>query len=287
MELRCSSISLPLFYISSRSQSGGKITFNCLDRMAYADEPISGISVMNGKVQTSAVLEHMALVCGFKGVRISIPDWLTYVPQSKIEGVAFDQFLEELSSLMCGVWFVNANNELDFLPFANSFEALDITEHTALDYGAKYSPKGVLITNGETEYARGATEYSYDTIQINSDLGCDDAAAELWNRINGVSCDSVSCSKAVLDSVPNIGASATFAQGGTFRISSIRATITSGGIIAALSVAAPGGSEIGQRTKLRRALDNKPDFNKQYGTMLHTAYQGIILIDGEEKINSG
>lgn len=287
VKIKCSGVNLPLFYINSRSQSEGKTTFNCLDRMAYTDEPIRGISVKDGKVQTSAVFEYMAIVCGFEGDRISIPEWLTYLPQEKIEGVSFDQFLEEISTIMCGVFYVNQNNELAFLHFGDYHDLIYITKHTALDYGTKYSPSGVLIVNGDTEYARGNTEYTYDTIQINSDLGCDEAAAELWERIKDVSCDAVNCSKAVIDTIPNIGASAEFAQGGTFRIGSIRASITCGGIVASLAAAAPGGSEIGQRTKLRRALDNKPDFNKQYGAMLHTAYQGIILVDGEETVNSG
>lgn len=255
--------------------------------MAFTDELISGISVNDEKVQTSAVLEHMAIECGFEGVRFSIPDWLTRIPQTKIEGTSFAQFLEELSNVVCGVWFVNADNELAFLPYGESYDSLTVEEHTALDYGEKYSPAGVLISNGEAEYARGTTEYSYNTIQISSDLGCDEAAAEIWDRIKSAKSDAVRCSNAVIDTVPNIGAEVSFGQGGTYRISSIRASISCGGITASLSASSPGGSEISQRSKLKRTLDAKLDINKQYGNMLHTPYQGIILVDGEERVNSG
>lgn len=281
-------VNLPTFYVSNRQKGGGKIVFTCLDRMAFTDEEIAGVEVKDGKVKTAAVLQSMADVCGLPpSINFSVPGWLTDIPAEKIEGISFSQFLEEISEVVCGAWYINSTDELSFLPFGESADFMSIDDHTALIYGDERTYTGVMVRNGSNVFVRGDTTYAYDTIQIDSDLGCDDAAKEIWNRIRNKSFFAVDCTQAIINDIPDICPSVEFAQGGTFRIPSVRISISSGGMVASFTASGAEGSEIGHRSKLSKTLDSKVAMNKKAGCMMFTPYQGIILVDGEEIINSG
>lgn len=181
------------------------------------------------------------------------------------------------------------HNYLVFLPFALSNGAIEVTEHTALNRGINYQVKGLRVVNGADTWEKGSTTYSYDTIQINSDLATEDTAEYIWENMVNAVLNSVKCQTAMIPYIPVIGTVAKFAQDDTeeYRLTSIRATFSGGYIKAELSAAAPTSSEISQRAKLARVLDSKVSLNTQNGCMIHTAYQGVILVDSKEVKNSG
>ncbi|MGN1088966.1 MAG: hypothetical protein ACI4Q6_01075, partial [Huintestinicola sp.] len=201
--------SLPVYYVSQRSSSNGKTTFTCLDRLAFADETIT-LSEPTGKepiinsdtVSTSELLNRCVSVCGFVGYSCSIPPWLTSMKKTSVEGTSYSQLLDKLANVLCGCWYVDDYNYLVFLPFAVSHGAIEVTEHTALNRGINYQVKGLRVVNGADTWEKGSTTYSYDTIQINSDLATEDTAEYIWENMANKELDSVKCQTAIIPYVP-------------------------------------------------------------------------------------
>lgn len=70
------------------------------------------------------------------------------------------------------------------------------------------------------------------------------------------------------------------------RAGSLTADISSAGIFAEVSNPEPSGSEIGVRGRNLRDLDARLKLGVS-GAMIFTKYQGVVLTDGEETVNSG
>ena len=280
-------LDLPTYYIDSRKVSGGTVSVTALDRMAYTDEPFPDetITYDNDKAQTSAVMDVIAQKCGFSGYSVSIPQWLANISKSLCEGRSCASILEDLSIVLCGYWYVAADNKLAFRAYGDSSGEMAVADHTALDIGDEYTAKGVRVTSEKNTYERGSTLYSYDTIQISSELGTDEAAADIWSRAAGKYYDSVSCSDCVMDFIPLPSCDVSFAQNSsrTYRIMDISARISCSGIIGSLSTSAPSGSEISRRGRIERSVDDKLTKGKKYGKARITAYQGIIYEEDDEE----
>ena len=277
---------LPTFYIDSRVQSGSSVTLSCLDRMAYTDETFLSEWVTadaDKKVKTSAVIDKITEKCGFGShAGYSIPSYITDIDIALIEGRSCADILSMLGDLQCGCWYCAAGNELTYMPMGMSSGSIDVAEHTALKLSNKYRPAGVRVVNGAKIYERGDTTYAYDTIIINSDIGCDQTAADVYSRISGRSFDAVSCEKCVIGTdIPYICCDVRFAEYDTvYRITGINASIGGTGVMYSLSANAPTGGEISRRSKLARAIADAGNGKK--GNMMITPYQGIIYLEDEE-----
>ncbi|MGN0665023.1 MAG: hypothetical protein ACI4KF_00710 [Huintestinicola sp.] len=277
---------LPTFYIDSRVQSGSTARLTCLDRMAYTDETFLSEWVdldADKKVKTSAVIDKITEKCGFGGhAGYSIPSYITDIDIAFIEGRSCADILSMLGDLQCGCWYCAAGNELTYMPMGSSSGSMAVTEHTSLKLSDEYRPAGVRVVNGSKDYERGDTTYAYDTIIINSDMGCDQTAADVFGRISGKYFDAVSCEKCVIGTdIPYICCDVKFAENDTvYRITGVTAYIEGTGIMCSLTANAPTGGEISRRSKLARAIDNAGNGKK--GNMMITPYQGIIYLEDEE-----
>lgn len=274
-------VDLPKYYIDSRTAKDGTVSVTALDRMAYTDKDfdIGWVDVDSGdRVQTSAVLGVIAIKCGFAGYAAVIPDWLGSLPKAMVGGVSCATILENLSTVMCGFWYTSNGNELAFLSYGTASGNMPVSEHSALAIGDEYTAQGVRVTNGSSVYERGSTMYDYDTLQISSELAVDDTAADIWGNAEGKAYDAVSCSDCVLTFIPFPGCDVTFGQfpSRSYRIMSVTAKLSSGGIMGSLTTSAPSGGEISRRGRLTRTVNGKVTEGGRYGNSRITS-DGIIF----------
>lgn len=274
-------VDLPKYYIDSRTAKDGTVRVTALDRMAYTDKDfdIGWVDVDSGdRVQTSAVLSVIAIKCGFTGYAAVIPDWLSEMPASLLRGASCATILETLSTVMCGFWYTSNGNELAFRAYGTASGDMTAAEHSALELGDEYTAQGVRVTNGSTVYERGSTMYDYDTLQISSELATDDTAAGIWDNAEGKAYDAVSCSDCVMQFIPFPACDVTFGQfpNRTYRIMSVTAKLSSGGIMGSLTTSAPSGGEISRRGRLARTVNGKVTEGGRYGNSRITS-DGIMF----------
>lgn len=275
-------LDLPKYYIDSRPTKNGTVSVTALDRMAYTDKPFESdwVEYDSGDMAlTSAVLSVIAIKCGFTGYGASIPSWLSKLPMAMVTNTSCASILEALSVVLCGYWYTSSDNELAFRAYGTASGDMSITDHSALEVGDEYTASGVRVTNGDKVFERGSTLYSYETLQISSELADDNTAADIWANAEGKPYDAVSCTDCVLPFIPFPSCDVTFAQfpNRKYRIMSVTAKISYDGIMGSLSTSSPSGGEISRRGRLERTVNGKISEGVRYGNSRITADKGIVF----------
>ena len=135
-------------------------------------------------------------------------------------------------------------------------------------------------------YVAGDASRKYDSINIESDIASQAGCSEIFSRAEAYTHTAYSCQRCRLSSIPPTGGRIIFQGSGTYRAGSLAADISSAGIFAEVSNPEPSGSEIGVRGRNLRDLDARLKLGVS-GAMIFTKYQGVVLTDGEETVNSG
>ncbi|MBQ5331764.1 MAG: hypothetical protein J6K92_00680 [Oscillospiraceae bacterium] len=271
---------LPTFYIDDRHKSRGVYSVTCLDRLAFADIdfPYSSFLEGEGPLPIADVVQNIINVVKFKGLT-GIPAWLTEIPREKLQGSCSD-ILSFIAECCCGFFYMTDDDVCTFAPFGSFSSTMSVSKHTALDIGIDYSPNGILCTDGNgRQYSRGGVGYSFDTVQINSDLISNEGCEEIWKRIDGKTYTQYSCDTCILPSVPYPAVKISYAQGYELITQDINCEITKNGIFGSLRGNAPSDGEIGSRHRLTR---NRVEYGKKCGNIINSKYQGIIVVDDEE-----
>ena len=310
---------LPTYYIDNRSKSKGVVSVTCLDRLAFADIdfPIGSIDTSRydelnakkdkmlseyksggiSKAEYMAFLKQLELAKkAYENVPISdiidiivntvgfadltgIPAWITTIKREKLEANCSD-ILSFIADCCCGFFYMTEDDVCTFAPFGSFTSTMSVSKHTALDIGIDYSPNGILCTDGNgRQYSRGGVGYSFDTVQINSDLISNEGCEEIWSRIDGKTYTQYSCDTCILPSVPYPAVKISYAQGYELITQDINCEITRNGIFGSLRGNAPSDGEIGSRHRLTR---NRVEYGKKCGNIINSKYQGIIVVDDEE-----
>lgn len=223
------------------------------------------------------VREIIISLVGFSDIT-GIPSWLTEIPRAKLQCTC-SEILSFIAECCCGFFYMTDDNVCTFVPYGSYSASMAVKEHTALDIGIDYKANGILCTNGSgVQYSMGNVGYSYDTLQINSDLITQTGCEEIWGRASGKTVTQFKCDKAVVSSVPYPAELINFAQGYDLIAHSVSCKITACGIIASLTGNAPSDGEIGSRHRLTR---NKVELGKKSGNIMHTKYQGLIVLEDE------
>jgi hypothetical protein len=278
------------YYIDSRSQSGGVVTVTCLDRMAFTDETFPYDS-LDGSVPDDVplgtvmalILDTVGELKGWGGV----PSWLSTYPKGELRDITCADILTKISEGVCGIWYITDDCNLQFLPYGNSSGSANADAHTVLDMGCEFTAAGIRCTDGEGEtFTRGDASRKYDSLSVSSSLVTDEGCAEIWERAKGYTHKAYRCEKCRLDGIPPTGGDIVYAGSGSLSAGSVTASISCAGIYAEVANPEPSSSEIGTRGRNLRELDGKAALGKS-GTMIYTKYQGVILTDGKETVNSG
>lgn len=289
VDIRGSGILLPTYFVSERDTDGETITFTCLDKLAFADDTIETDSLNtdgDGNVSIYEIFSQMESKYGIIG---GAPFTDEKISREMVEDCTFTALLDKLSVSYCGFWYITNLSNLAFLKFGEKQGVIDISEHSALKRSEVISYKGLRVVNGSSWWEHGDTSLVYDTLIINSELSTKETAERTWKQIEGKIFRGFKCQNAFLEYTPALGNIAKFEQDpdNEYRITSITMTFEGGYIAASLSGDVPNCSEISRPTKLKRLFDEKVDLNKTYGCTQHTPYQGDIVIDSEEVVNSG
>lgn len=310
---------LPTYYIDNRTKSKGVVSVTCLDRLAFADIdfPLDSIDTSRydeltaqkesmlsdyksgniTKAAYMAFLNQLELaekeydnvpISDIRSIIINtvgfsdltgIPPWITSIKREKLECACSD-VLNFIAECCCGFFYMTDDDVCTFVPYGSYSASMAVKEHTALDIGIDYKANGILCTDGNgVQYSRGSVGYSYDTLQINSDLITNEGCEEIWSRAKDKTITQFKCDKAVVSSVPYPAELINFAQGYEFIAHSINCKITACGIIASLTGNAPSDGEIGSRHRLTR---NRVEYGKKCGNIINSKYQGIIVCEDEE-----
>lgn len=271
---------LPTFYIDDRKKSKGVVSVICLDRLAFADIDFPYTNFLNGDapLPISEVVQNIVNVVKFKAIT-GIPSWLNEIPREKIQGSCAD-ILNYIAECCCGFFYMTDDDVCTFAPFGSFTSTMSVKKHTALDIGIDYTPNGIICTDGTgKQYTRGGVGYSFDTVQINSDLISNEGCEEIWKRIDGKTYTQYSCDTCILPSVPYPAVKISYAQGYELITQDINCEITKNGIFGSLRGNAPSDGEIGSRHRLTR---NRVEYGKKCGNILFSKYQGPIVLEDEE-----
>lgn len=271
---------LPTYYIDNRTKSKGVVSVTCLDRLAFADIdfPLELVEKEYDNVPISDIRSIIINTVGFSDLT-GIPPWITSIKREKLECSCSD-VLNFIAECCCGFFYMTNDDVCTFVPYGSYSASMAVKEHTALDIGIDYKANGILCTDGNgVQYSRGSVGYSYDTLQINSDLITNEGCEEIWSRAKDKTITQFKCDKAVVSSVPYPAELINFAQGYEFIAHSINCKITACGIIASLTGNAPSDGEIGSRHRLTR---NRVEYGKKCGNIINSKYQGIIVCEDEE-----
>lgn len=278
------------YYIDTRTQSGGVVTVTCLDRMAFMDEDFPCSSLDSSVPEDVPINTVMGLIVqtvkeltGYGG----IPSWLSTFPKAELAGATCADVLTKISEACCGIFYISDEQSLQFLPYGNTSGQVNADVHTVLDMGCEFTAAGVRCVDGDGNIiTRGDASRKYDSINISSGLISGAGCEEIWERAQDYTHKAYSCQRCRLDAVPPTGGTVNFAGSGVLRAGSLTASISRAGIFAEVSNPEPSGSEIGTRGRNIRETDSKVNYGRS-GAMVFTKYQGVILTDGKETVNSG
>lgn len=256
---------LPTFYIDKRSYDDGVWTVECLDRCAFLDMPIKGLTASSGKYLMSAVFTKMSTDCG---CTVSAPAGLpTYIEQEKIDGQTYQSVLQSISEAYCGFWCSHYTNTIEFVPYSQEQSGESITDYSKIhDYG-EFEYSSVTVSDGKNTQTFGS---SAPELKISNDF-VDISNATLYNGIVGSTFKGWSVDKAIIPSanMPLIGGYLTM-NNVKHRITKTSAYIAGDKLVVSAGSDIPQYGEINRRGLLQQRLDNAVSTNKTYCTIKPT-----------------
>lgn len=238
---------VPVFYVSSRKPSGGRLSFTCYDRAMFtsakctleesdftAEEDSSGgdsssdsdSNCSSGSsnssdkknkpkfASVSAVLANIKSICGFTEIAAGdiIGTKITKCPKDKVFGRTAKEILSDLAEAACGCFFVQGG-VLTFLPFAcgASSALFSADKYSSIEYGLTKVCGSVIMTDGSRTYASGGDTDAYHTMKISSVYASEELAGAVIGAIQNKSYRAWSC-RALVSTYPAPGAGITFGE---------------------------------------------------------------------------
>lgn len=277
---------VPNYYVSSRSKKGVSVTFRCYDRCMFTDQPleITSSSFTNNKISHSAVLALIVEQCGFT-------DWASAdtVPNLMLDindvmGKTCRNILELISSAWCG-FFKASGTVLTFIPFGTAYPAGSVaSDNAAVSVGSVKGPiTKVVMLNGSTTYTAGTSGADVlNTLRVQSSLASQALADAILDRVSNYTYTAWECEKCVMQSIGDIDAQITLADGTTVVPNSLTYCFAGTGVYLTCGRNDVTENEFDYDGALTRAINQRiKDGEKLGNNTLITRYQGIIHL-GEE-----
>lgn len=209
---------VPVFYVSSRKPSGGRLSFTCYDRAMFtsakctlaesdfteADETAdtSGSDSSSKKkskpkfAPISTVLANIKEICGFTDIAAGdiIGTKITRCPKDKVFGKTAKEILSGLAEAACGCFFVQGG-VLTFMPFACGAvsAAFPADDYSTVEYGLAKSCDSVIMTDGSRTFASGGDTDAYHTMKINTVYASEELAGAVIGSLAGKSYRAWNC----------------------------------------------------------------------------------------------
>lgn len=279
-------LSIPKFYINTRKKHGSTVSFVCYDCMAFAEQVCSlseNAFDSDDLIQTQTVLSTICSQCGLGTAENqgSLTVYAPYLDKADVYGKSCRSILEMLSVIVCGEWYITAENNLRFLPFASAggiISEQNIVSQANSDSGfARDAYKCVKVTGGETTYIGGdQTADALHTLSISTNYAVQAMATDLFDRLKSFNYQPFSCAKMQLKAPVDIGMQITTLDGGSYYINSVKLTPSAAGLFAEVACNDVSESEFTYFGYLQRQItDSIKDSERLSGTLI-TRYQGVL-----------
>ncbi len=228
------------------------------------------------------------------GQKLNVPvagftDTARKIDIEALPGTSCSQWLQSISAVNCGFFYISNTNELKFTVFRNFTDSISLDAekdaYTKPDMGETVNVEGFII------YGDGGRVYDHSLgadyiLEINGGSLVNERTAEkLEHIIEGAKYTYGTIDKAIITMLPHVNALWKDSSAEKpFLINNISATISSCGIIASLSANQAGVGEIGQymgqiSRQVEAAIKSGERINKN---CMITKYQGTIWLDDEE-----
>lgn len=285
------SLELPDFWLDTHTVHNDRIDFVCYDRMAFAD--CTKFTEKDIELFSSDTAEAQEIV-NLIGQKLNVPvagftDTARKIDIEALPGTSCSQWLQSISAVNCGFFYISNSNELKFSTFCGFTDSIRLDAekdaYTAPDMGETVDVNGFIV------YGDGGKIYDHSLgadyiLEINGGSLVNERTAEkLEHIIEGAKYTYGTIDKAIITMLPHVNALWKDSSAEKpFLINNISATVSSYGIIASLSANQAGVGEIGQymgqiSRQVEAAIKSGERINKN---CMITKYQGTIWLDEDD-----
>lgn len=265
---------LPTFYIDKRTKNNGIWTVECVDRAAFLDRPITGLTATGDTYSMSAIQSRCAAECGFTSVEFPSAVLSASVPKASIDGKTYQQLLQELSEVYCGFFFVSGGTALNFQSFSQTLSTDTATAWGSISDNGEFTYNCVNVVNGAKTAKIGSGIFELD---INNEYA-DTTNTSLYYSLTNTTFYGWNVDNYVgIGDMPYVGARITFGTA-IFRATRLDAHISGGKLVISAGGDIPQYGEINRKGLLQRRLDDMVSTTKVYNTVIVTPHQGPIAV---------
>lgn len=280
------------YYVSSRSYSGDRVSFTCIDRSYTADRKFEipsdkyiNVYDKDGKITATYaliadVMDSIISVCGYSGYSDMSGILTAVVPKidkNKLDGRSCRDILDELTRTCASFAMVqgdtgsgNVQGILVFIPMnvgAASVYTADKGKYDKLRLGGIKKVNAVELSSGCKNYSAGSASSPFNTLAIETPYASEAAAGAVYGMLKDYEYRAWECDKMLLDSFIPLPSSIIKFPEGDMYVNHCSVFLTSSGIYASMGRNAVSEDEIGYLNRTERAESALPYWRceKQHG----------------------
>ena len=214
--LTVSGVSLPKFYLSSKTPNGSAIKVTCYDRTIFSDiaTGITEDDMTDGSMSTDALITRLE---NELGCSIAVGDIIPAIPKvskDKIIGKKIREIISGLAEAACG-YFAIVSDVLTFIPFLyegvlhSSVEAL---RYSNIVYGLSKPVTGITLTDGSRVFSSGTALDPAANLDINTVYASSELMGMLVSAYEGKTYRAWGCSHVLINDYPPPGGVFSFGE---------------------------------------------------------------------------
>lgn len=212
VKLVCSNgMSVPIFYINSRNDSGTKISFICSDRSYRVDREIQLEESQfddDGYMNIGNILNHICSVCQFSGYNpgeFIIDGVISKMHKDEVLGKKCRNVLDDISRACAGCWTIHSDNGSEVsgnlvLAAVESgiTSAITVSKYSTIYYSGTKSFGKIIAYCGDEVYDDGSSGTVFGTVEIETSFASE-ICTPLYNRLKNYKYKAWSCERFLLD----------------------------------------------------------------------------------------
>ena len=270
------------YYVSSRSYSGDRVSFTCIDRSYTADRKFEipsdkyiNVYDKDGKITATYaliadVMDSIISVCGYSGYSDMSGILTAVVPKidkNKLDGRSCRDILDELTRTCASFAMVqgdtgsgNVQGILVFIPMnvgAASVYTADKGKYDKLRLGGIKKVNAVELSNGCKNYSAGSASSPFNTLAIETPYASEAAAGAVYGMLKDYEYRAWECDKMLLDSFIPLPSSIIKFPEGDMYVNHCSVFLTSSGIYASMGRNAVSEDVIGYLNRTERELNQR------------------------------
>lgn len=285
----------PLFYISTRSVDGDRITLHCFDRMMNTQQTCSltaqdftetetADGEKNYSIKSANVLAHIASQCGFTGgwtmrINTGAPDPEIEFKKDDVYKRSCRQILDTLADILKGCW-ICSNDTLTFVPFMppDVGGLYEIPQHTAIvNKGSRQFTRVELTDGYETFVSGGAVSSTNFIIRGDTPYASQKLADYVYCNIYDKLYSAFFCEKGVATMYIPAMSYVSFGDGTKRYVNDVTLYPTGQGLFISCGCNAVAEEEFDYLNSLERGIKNTIAKNELVGNLAVTESKGLTF----------